>query len=53
MIGTGFIFGCQMLKICQKQKGKKCPTRQIKKVKKMYGCRWWKLGGIDSGLVSK
>ncbi len=56
MIGTGFIFGCQVLKICQKEKRKKCPTTQNKKVKK---CRdvdpevWWKLGGIGSGLVSK
>jgi hypothetical protein len=56
MIGTGFIFGCQVWKIRQKQKRKKCPTTQNKKVKK---CRdvdpevWWKLGGIGSGLVSK
>jgi hypothetical protein len=49
MIGTGFIFGCQVLKIRQKQKRKKRPTTQNKKVEK---CRdvipkvWWKLGGL-------
>jgi hypothetical protein len=54
MIGTRFIFGCQVLKIRQKQKRKKYPTTQNKKVKK---CRdvdlevWWKLGGISTGLV--
>jgi hypothetical protein len=56
MIGTGFIFGCQVLKIRQKEKRKKCPTTQNKKVKKSRDVDlevWWKLGGIGSGLVSK
>jgi hypothetical protein len=34
MIGIGFIFGCQLLKICEKKKKKKCPTNENKKVKK-------------------
>jgi len=56
MISTRFIFGCQVLKICEKQKRKKWPTKQNKKVKK---CRdvelevWCKLGGIGTGLVSE
>jgi len=56
MIGTRFTFGCQVLKIHQKQKRKKCPTHQNKKVKK---CRdvdlevWCKLGGIGNSLVSE
>jgi hypothetical protein len=56
MIGIGFIFGCQVLTICQNQKRKKCPTTQNKKVKKCKDVDlevWWKLGGISTSLVSK
>jgi hypothetical protein len=45
MIGTGFFFGCQVLKIYLKQKRKKCPTTRNKKVKKYLD--------VDPGLVSK
>jgi hypothetical protein len=56
MIGTGFTFGCQVLKIRQKKKKKKCPSTQNKKVKKCIDVDpkvCWKLGGIGAGLVSK
>jgi hypothetical protein len=56
MIGTRFIFGCQLLKIRQKQKKKESPTSQNKKVKKCKDVNpkvWWKLGGIGTSLVSK
>jgi hypothetical protein len=54
MIGTEFIFGCQVLKIRQKQKRKKCPSSQNKKVKICKDVDpevCWKLGGIGPGLV--
>jgi hypothetical protein len=47
-------FGCQVLKIRQKQKRKKWPTSQNKKMKKCKDIDlevWWKVGGIDTGLV--
>jgi hypothetical protein len=49
MIGIGFIFGSQGLKICQKYKRKKCPISQNKKVKKGKDVDlkvWWKLGQL-------
>jgi hypothetical protein len=45
-----------VLKIPQKEKRKKCPTTQNKKVKKSKVVNlevWWRLGGIDTSLVSK
>jgi len=56
MIATGFIFGCQVLKICEKQKRKNCPTNQNKKVKKYRDVDpevWCKLGGIGISLISE
>jgi hypothetical protein len=54
VIGTRFSFGWQELKVRQKEKRKKCPTSQNKKVKKCKDVDlevWWKLGAIDTGLV--
>jgi len=56
MIGNRFIFGCQVLKICEKQKRKKCPNNQNKKVKNYKDIDpevWCKLGGMGTSLISK